>query len=89
MAEPHPFLRAKITPAMSRNQLMTLLADFRAKGRRPKAPRPVKKVSTTSGRSSLLLFSVLQVRTGQLGSGGQLSSSLDFVQISSRSSKVK
>ena len=47
----HPFLRAKITPAISRNELMSLLADFRAKGSRPKCSgdqRANKKMSTAS-----------------------------------------
>lgn len=37
LADIHPFLRAKITPAMSKNELLSLLADFRAKGVRSKA----------------------------------------------------
>ena len=32
----HPFLRARITPNMSKNQLLGLLSDFRARGVRPR-----------------------------------------------------
>ena len=49
-ADIHPFLRAKITPAMSKDELLSLLADFRAKGVRPKANdrRTTKKVSSAA-----------------------------------------
>ena len=36
----HPFLRARITPAMSRTELLGLLSDFRARGVRPGCKLP-------------------------------------------------
>ena len=49
-ASRHPFLRAQITPTMSRNELLTLLADFRARGARPKSG----KDRSNSNKVSLL-----------------------------------
>lgn len=34
----HPFLRARITPSMSKTELLSLLSDFRARGVRPTHP---------------------------------------------------
>lgn len=72
----HPFLRAKITPSMSRNEFLTLLSDFRARGVRPGARRSEQVVKTKASVSSSDGWENISSDHGQPG-GGKLKDCLD------------
>ena len=54
----HPFLRARITPSMSKTELLSLLSDFRARGVRPPLPPGLAhSTSTTASKKKMSVTS--------------------------------
>lgn len=72
----HPFLRAKITPSMSRNEFLTLLSDFRARGVRPGLKKPDQVVKAKISMSSSDDWENISTDHDQPG-GGKLKDCLD------------
>lgn len=66
----HPFLRARITPAMSRTELLGLLSDFRARGVRPGYKLPDQVAKTKLSMSSSDDWENLAEEENQADGGG-------------------
>lgn len=73
----HPFLRARITPAMSRTELLGLLSDFRARGVRPGSKLPDQVVKNKLSLTTSDDWENIATEEEQQGEGGGLRDCLD------------
>lgn len=73
----HPFLRARITPAMSKTELLSLLSDFRARGVRPGCKFPDQVVKNKLSLTSSDDWENIATEEDNSADGGGLRDCLD------------
>ncbi|KAK4018626.1 hypothetical protein OUZ56_000672 [Daphnia magna] len=73
----HPFLRARITPVMSRTELLGLLSDFRARGVRPGCKLPEQVTKSKLSMSGSDDWENLATEEDNQADGGGLKDCLD------------